>query len=190
MHIRILISIIFMGLLNTFAQNTDTTLVLNQLEIKDSNDNLVEILNKISFNEQKNYGKLDTLLYEFLISRTPENLRIAMNNHESVYITGINDEWPMPSKAFSSILGYIEVDNLFFIVSDGGGFPKDYFSNIFFVKDIKKSFSLSEYKEKEIFEEDDSVIRIWCHFLYKDGRFKILETSCYDNNGLPYLFEE
>jgi hypothetical protein len=185
----VLMSFVFMGFFNSFAQNTGTTLVLSKLEIKDGNDDLIEILNRITLNEQKNYGKLDTLLYYFLIARTHENLKKALDNYESVYITGINDEWPMPCKAFSSILGYIEVGNLFFIVSDGGGFPKDYFSNLFLVKDIKKSFTLSEYKEKEIFEEDDSVIRIWCHFLHKDGLFKVFETSCYDNNGLLYLFE-
>ncbi len=173
-----------LGLLNTFAQNSDITLVLNQLEIKDGNNKLVEILNKISVNEQKNYGKSDSLLYDFSISRTHEDLRIAINNQESVYITGIDDEWPMSSKAFSSILGYIQIDNLFFIVSDGGGFPKDYFSNFFCVNDVTKSFTLSKYKEKKVIEEDDSVIRIRCHFLYKDGQFKILWNSCCDNKGL------
>lgn len=190
MQIRILISIIIMGLFNSFAQSTDITLDLSQLEVKEGNDDLVEILNVISFNEQKNYGKLDTLLYDFLISRTHENLRKAMCDHESVYITGNNDEWPMPCKAFGSILGYIEIDNIFFIVFNGGGFPKDYFSNLFIIKDTKKSFTLSEYKEKEFLGEDDSVIRIWCHFLYKDGQFKILDPSCHDNNGLLYLFKE
>ncbi len=191
MRIRILMSIIFMGLFNSFAKNAGTTLVLNQLEIKDGNNDLLEILSKISYYEQKNYGKSDTLLYDFLIARTHEDLRIAMDNHESVYITGIDNEWPKPSKAFSSILGYVEVENIIFIVSDGGGFPKNYFSHIFLVKDFKKSFTLAEYKEEiEVEEDDDSVVRIWCHFLYKDGRFKILETSCHDNNGLLYLFEE
>ena len=186
MRIRILISFIFIGLFNSFAQNADTTLVLSRLKIQEGND-LIEILRKISLNEQKNYGKSDTLLYDFIIARTNEKYREPMDNHESVYIGGIDDEWH--SKSFGGILGYIEVDNIYFIVSYGG-FPKDYFSNVFLVEDIKTSFTKHEYKEKEVYEEDDSVIRIWCVLLYKDGQFKTPPSCCHNNNSLLHLFDD
>ncbi len=186
MYRIIIISIIFIGSFNSFSQDNYATLVLNELKIKD--DNLINILKEISINEQEKYGKSDELLYEFSISRTHESIRKAMDNHESVYIEGVEDEWPIPSRFFNSVLGYIKIGNIFFIVSDGSSFPKDYFSNLFSITNIKKSFTLLEYKEKAVFSDDDSVIRVWYHFLYKDGQFKLVETLCNNNELItPYI---
>ena len=69
MRTKILFLFIIMGLVNSSAQNTDITIVLNRLKIQDGNE-LIEILNKIGLNEQEKYGKSDTLLYEFIIART------------------------------------------------------------------------------------------------------------------------
>ena len=190
MRSLILVLIVSMTFFDSHSQNKELTLVLSRIEIKCENEELLDVLSKIVSHEQEKYGKVDTLYYDFLISRTSENIRGNIDNYESVYITGIDTRWSIPPRAFKSILGYIRFDNMFFIVSNGGGFSQDYFSNLFLIKNIKRPFAFKEYKDIEVVEDDDTVVRIWCRFLYKEGNIKVFDTSCRDNNGDLYLFKK
>jgi hypothetical protein len=188
MRIILVILIVFMSFFGSYSQNNRLALILNQIEIKCENKELLVVLNKIVSHQQLKYGNSDTLYYEFLISKSKKNIRELIGNYESIYITGIDESWPMPSSAFKSVLGYIEFGNIIFIVSDGGGFPQDYFSNVFSIKGSEKIFIFKEFKNKEVDEDDDTVVRIWCQFFYKKGNIKLFDSSCRDNNGDLYLF--
>lgn len=179
---------VFISFFDSYSQNNRLALVLNQIEIKCENKELLTVLNKVVSHQQLKYGTTDTLYYDFLISKSEKNIRESIGNYESIYLTGIDSSWSMPSSAFKNILGYIEFGNIIFIVSDGGGFPKDYFSSIFSIKDSQKTFLFQEFNNKEVSEDDDTVIRIWCQFIYKKGDIKIFDSSCRDNNGVLSLF--
>jgi hypothetical protein len=189
MRIIIVVLMIFTSFFNSYSQNNRQSLVLNQIEIKSENKELLVVLNRIVSYQQLKYGTSDTLYYDFLISKTEKNIRENIDNYESIYITGIGASWSMPSSAFKSVLGYIEFGNIIFIVSDGGGFPQDYFSNVFSIKGFEKTFVFKEFKDKEVVEDDDTVVRIWCQFFYKKGNIKLFDSSCRDNNGDLYLFK-
>lgn len=188
MRITIAVLMVFISSLNSYSQNNILTLVLNKIEIKCENKELLIVLNKIVSHQQSKYGTTDTLYYDFLFSKSEKHIRESIGNYESIYLTGIDSSWSMPSNAFKSILGYIEFGNIIFIVSDGGGFPKDYFSSVFSFKNPEKTFVFQEFKNKEVSEDDDKVIRIWCQFFYKKGDIKIFDSSCRDNNGELSLF--
>lgn len=188
MRITIAVLMVFFSSLNSYSQNNRLTLVLNKIEIKCENKELLIVLNKIVSHQQSKYGTTDTLYYDFLISKSEKHIRESIGNYESIYLTGIDSSWSMPSNAFKSILGYIEFGNIIFIVSDGGGFPKDYFSSVFSFKNSEKTFVFQEFKNKDVSEDDDTVIRIWCQFFYKKGDIKIFDSSCRDNNGDLSLF--
>ena len=164
MRTIVLVLLVSMSYFDSYSQNKKQALVLSEIEIKCENKKLLDVLSKIVSHEQEKYGNADTLYYDFLISRTEKNIRENIDNYESIYITGIDTSWSMPSSAFESILGYIKFDNIFFIVSDGGGFPQDYFSEVFSIKSSKKPFLFKEFKNIEVDEDDDTVVRIWCHF--------------------------
>lgn len=179
---------VLIGSFDSYSQNKRLALVLNQIEIKCENKELLIVLNKVVSHQQSKYGGMDTLYYHFLISKSEKNIRESIGNYESIYLTDIDASWSMPSSALMNILGYIEFGNVIFIVSNGGGFPKDYFSSIFLIKDSEKTFVFQEFNNKEVSEDDDTVIRIWCQFFYKNGDIIIFDSSCRDNNGDLSLF--
>lgn len=180
----ILILIASFVFFDSYSQENVITLELRKIEVKCENNELVNVLNKIVANEQEKYGKLDTLFYDLLVSNSTDDLRRNIESHGSIYITGIEARWPMPSKAFKSILGYIQFGNIIFIVSDVGCFYQGYFS----LMDTKRIFSFIEFEEVDFVIDDDRIIRIMCHFLYKDGNIRVFKSSCWDKNGDLNLF--
>lgn len=179
--------IIVLALLNisvhVCSQNETVSITLPRLEIEQGNPCLSELLQKIADYERHLYGEKDTLLYEFLFSKTPEYLANTYKNYDHIYVTGVGQEWPVPKKSLTGIIGYIQIGNIFFLIHDGGGFPENFFSRIFSEnKCDAKDFERNNHSEKVVTEDDDSVIRTWCHLLYKDDSFVVLESPWMKRN--------
>jgi hypothetical protein len=188
MRLIVVIVLFFLSNFNSYSQERRLALALKQIEIDSEKTELFAVLNKIVSHQKFKYGSSDTLCYYFLISKSDKSISERIGNFESIYITGIDTSWPMPPSAFMNVLGYIEFGNIIFIVSDGGGFSRDYFSGVFSNLGSERTFLFKEFNNKEVKVDDDTVIRIWCHFFYKEGDIKVFDSSCHDNNGGLSLF--
>lgn len=173
---------------NLLATKGDTTLQIHNIEILDSNSTLIDIIDKISCYEKSVFGCNDTLLYGILLTKTSINRLKMMDSLNSVYLTGLDNYWPLPDTSLNNIIGFVKRDNIYFIIYHGGGFTHNYWYQVFHINSKSEAFTLSPYKsDANIIDDDDSVIRLWCHFFYKDGHFYIKENSCYDNEKILNL---
>ncbi len=172
-----LISLLLVRVANTYA--SDSTLVLNKLEIFSDSTNLGFLLKEVADNQLEKYSHIDSLVYLLDISKTHDKNREIMNYHESVYLVGVKDELPWDNH----LLGFVEVNGVFFIISIGG-LEEKYYMNIFSKTNCYASFKLSGSGNRDYLIGDDSIVRLECRFLYKDNNFVIDKgCECYDEDG-------
>ena len=166
-----LLAIICLFTPRIYSNTNDTLLHLSKIKINDSTKSINAILDSIVAYEQKYSGKKDTVLFSLLVSPFSISHNDTLRELYRISITGVDKEWPFPNNALNSILGYIQLENICFLVSTGGNNIDTTLLNVFKITKTRYSIKLLKFTPTPSLGEDDTVFKFGVMFITKTDSF-------------------